>query len=74
MIRLAQVYVKPHRYLVIPYSVFGHGEGYDEPVSGQGQAQAARVDVAIYQSCVCSDPASENVSDLHATGFCCRDV
>jgi len=74
MSRLAQVYVTPHRYLVIPYFVFVHDEGYDELVSAQGQAQEVLVGVVIYQSYVCSNPASENVSDLHVTGFCCHDV
>jgi len=72
--RLAQIYVKTHRYLVIPYFVSVHGEGYDELVSAQGQAQEVPVGAVIYQSYVCSNPASENVSDLHVTVFCCHDV
>ena len=67
-------YVKPHRYLVILYFAFGHDEGYDEPVSAQGQVQGVLVGVVIYQSFVCSNPASENVSDLHVMGFCYHDA
>ena len=70
---LLTFYVKPHKYLLIPYFVFGHDEGYDELVSAQGQVQGVLVGVVIYQSYVCSNPASENVSDLRVMGFC-RDA
>jgi hypothetical protein len=65
---------KLHRYLVILYFVFGHDEGCDELVAAQGQVQGVLAGAVIYQSYVCSNPASENVSDLHAMAFCCHDV
>jgi hypothetical protein len=52
----------------------GHDEAYDELVSVLGQVQVVVVCVVIYQSFVCTTPASENVSDLHVMGFHCDDI
>jgi hypothetical protein len=54
--------------------VLGYDEGYDELVSALGQVQVVVVGVVIYQSFVCSTPASENVSDLHVMGFHSDDI
>lgn len=54
--------------------VLGHDEAYDELVSALGQVQVVVVGVVIYQSFVCSTPASENMSDLHVMAFHCDDI
>jgi len=67
-------YVRHCWYLIMLYFVLGHDEGYDELASALGQVQGVLVGVVIYQSFVCSTPASENVSNLHVMGFPCDDI